>query len=119
MGEEALDPEAHQTETAKDLVLLQLSTMTILLHLDSVLMLDMVLQVVLTTVMEPLVVQTLGMEHLRKLVQGTLVLVRLMLVFNHPEAEQERGRGKDLESRYLLAQNYLNHTILGYLKREY
>merc|ERR1712106_950567 len=114
-----------QKETAKDLnlapqnilVLLHLSTMTILLLPDSVLMLDMGLQVVLKTVMELLVVLTLGMEHLQALalgmellqeqVQGTLLLVRPMLVFNHQEAGQGRGQGKDLGSRDLLVLNAL------------
>ena len=106
--EEALEFEDHQeTETVKNLnlarqdiqVLLQLSTMTTLLLLDSVLMLDMGLQVVLKTVMELLVVLTLGMEHLQELVQGTLLLVKLMPGFNHREAAQERGQEKDLGSR--------------------
>merc|ERR1712106_654761 len=100
--EEALDPEDHQeTETVKNLnlarqdiqVLLQLSTMTILQLLDSVLMLDMVLKVVLETVME------------LPVVQGTLVLGKLMPGFNHREVAQERGQEKDLGSRDFIAKN--------------
>merc|ERR1711892_950739 len=114
--EKTQDPEDHQTETTKDLhlvpqdilVLLPLSTTTILLPLDSVQMLDMERQVVLETVTELLAEQTLGMEPLQELVQGTLLLVRPMLVFNHPEAAQGRGQGKDLESRDLLGNNALN-----------
>ena len=117
--EETQDPEDHQTETTKDLkqapqdilVLLQLSTMSILLPLVSVQMLDMPLQVVLETVTERPVVQTLSMEHLQELVQGMLLLVRPMLVFNHPEAAQARGQGKDLESRDLLGKIALNQTF--------
>merc|ERR1712123_257469 len=92
--EETQDPEDHQTETTKDLhlvpqdilVLLHLSTMTILLLLVSVQMLEMVLQVVLETVTELLQGLALDMDLLQELVEGMLLLVRPMPVFNHPEA---------------------------------
>merc|ERR1712106_150544 len=106
---ETPDPEDRQTETAKNLhlapqdilVLLQLSSMSILLQ-----MLDMVLQVALSLIMELLQVQILS----------TLLLIRLMLVFNLEGTGQAEEGAEGLGNRELILINRVKHE--GYVSRE-
>merc|ERR1712106_591910 len=107
---EILAPEDHQAEVARDpnqtwgdiLVQLQILTMTILLLLASVLILDMELLAVQALIMELRAVQILDMEHQQGPVQDMVLLSRLMPVSNQQGIGLGGEEGKGLGNEDLI-----------------